>query len=254
LIKHQGNSEYAKAKVLAIKQHGTAPPKAQVEVIESDIEEHPKGTKLMREFCDMRAIEEDTEFNDGDEEEEQASAKQDSSSPEPKPTDDHRTPKPTETHPKHHAKKSPLKKGSSISPQERKRASNQQRKEQQLQRKRPSVIDRGDKDDDDDMDDDGNTFAKEMLDSRDLDNLDEFQQITKQMVMFFVSVVFRSCLLTICTSQITQAVKVWLMDSRGIPFVNPEHKVSSSSMSLSQCSCRQLCCEVSGLARISIFV
>jgi hypothetical protein len=42
LIKHQGNSEHAKAKVLAIKQHGTAPPKAQVEVIESDIEDHPK--------------------------------------------------------------------------------------------------------------------------------------------------------------------------------------------------------------------
>ena len=42
LIKHQGNSEYAKAKVLAIKQHGTAPPKAQVEVIERDIEDHPK--------------------------------------------------------------------------------------------------------------------------------------------------------------------------------------------------------------------
>jgi hypothetical protein len=211
VIKNQGATKFAKARVLLFKDNANG-TRAQVQIVEEDIGDHPIGTKLWRIPEDMRAIPTGDDDCDDDE------LQEDSSAPK-SPPKKKRKKKPDS--------KSKLNKSASRSNKSASRA-----KKQVHQRNRPSISDF------DDIGDDTNSkFSEEALESRDLENLDEFQEITKQMVSCFgllVSLLLvnhRRFSLLVVPLQITQGVKSWLMDSTGLPFANPEHKVSSSSKS-----------------------
>jgi len=215
VIKNQGATKFAKARVLLFKDNANG-TRAQVQIVEEDIGDHPIGTKLWRIPEDMRAI--PTGDDDCDDDCDDDEPQEDSSAPK-SPPKKKRKKKP--------ASKSKLNKSASRSNKSASRA-----KKQVHQRNRPSISDF------DDIGDDTNSkFSEEALESRDLENLDEFQEITKQMVSCFgllVSLLLvnhRRFSLLVVPLQITQGVKSWLMDSTGLPFANPEHKVSSSSKS-----------------------
>ena len=219
VIKNQGATKFAKARVLLFKDNANG-TRAQVQIVEEDIGDHPIGTKLWRIPEDMRAI--PTGDDDSDDDCDDDEPKEDSSAPKSPPKKKRKKNKE-----KTPASKSKLNKSASRSNKSASRA-----KKQVHQRNRPSVSDF------DDIGDDTNSkFSEEALESRDLENLDEFQEITKQMVSCFgllVSLLLvnhRRFSLLVVPLQITQGVKSWLMDSTGLPFANPEHKVSSSSKS-----------------------
>ena len=164
VIKNQGATKFAKARVLLFKDNANG-TRAQVQIVEEDIGDHPIGTKLWRIPEDMRAI------PTGDDDCEDDELQEDSSAPKSPPKKKHKKKRASESQFNNSASRS----NKSAPAQIRVPA-----KKQVHQRNRPSISDF------DDIGDDTNSkFSEEALESRDLENLDEFQEITKQMVSCF---------------------------------------------------------------------